>query len=454
MKASPLKPWFWVVLLLCSVTAFASTTTVNFDSPAPSVSHDQPINGVFQGINFGNSTWAFEGAYGPDTTNNIYFMSSTAKSAPITFSTASVLQSIAVFAGTSGTMTLSDNAGQTLSKAITAGQMYTVTTGWTKAATTVTIGYTAGWSLGVDNITYSSGTPVASGTLAASPTSVSFGSLALKSSLTKAVVVTNSGTANVTISGVSATGTGFSLTPVTTPVTLGAGKTLTLSARFTPTVTGAASGNIAVTSNASNPSLNIALSGTGTSTTAGTLAASPTSVAFGNVTVGSNLAKSIAISNSGSSSVTVSSVGITGTGFTLTPVTTPVTVAAGATITLSVKFTPTVTGSATGTVTVGSNASNPSLKVALSGSGVTAAAHSVTVSWTASTSAVTGYNVYRSTVTGGPYTKINPVLETSTDYVDTAVAAGAKYYYVVTAVTSAGVESNASAQVSATVPTP
>jgi fibronectin type 3 domain-containing protein len=78
----------------------------------------------------------------------------------------------------------------------------------------------------------------------------------------------------------------------------------------------------------------------------------------------------------------------------------------------------------------------------------------VTVSWNASTSAVVGYNVYRSTVSGGPYKKINSVLETSTDYVDTAVTAGTKYYYVVTAVNSAGVEGNASAQVSAAVPTP
>jgi hypothetical protein len=453
MKVSLLKPCFWAILL-CSLPSFASTTTVNFDNPAPGVTSDQPINGTFQGINFGSSRWALEGPYGADSTNNIYFMSSSAKSAAFSFTTPSVLQSVAVFAGTSGTMTLSDNLGQTVSKSISAGRMYTVSTGWTKSSTTVTLAYTAGWSLGVDNITYSSGTSTAAGTLAASPTSVSFGSVKLKSSVTKSLAITNSGTANVRITSVSATGTGFSLTPVTTPLTLGAGKTLTLSVQFAPAATGAASGRVTIASNASNSSLNIPLSGTGTSTTAATLAASPASVSFGNVTVNSAATKSIAVSNTGSSSVTVSAVGITGTGFSLTPVSTPVTVAPGAQIAISVKFAPPSTGSATGTLTVTSNASNPSMKISLSGSGISAAAHSVTVSWTASTSAVVGYNVYRSTVSGGPYTKINSVLESSTDYVDTAVTAGAKYYYVVTAVNSAGVEGSASAQVSATVPTP
>jgi len=49
---------------------------------------------------------------------------------------------------------------------------------------------------------------------------------------------------------------------------------------------GAASGNVTITSNGSNPTLNIALTGTGV--TAGTLSANPTSLSFGSVQVGSN----------------------------------------------------------------------------------------------------------------------------------------------------------------------
>jgi fibronectin type 3 domain-containing protein len=81
-----------------------------------------------------------------------------------------------------------------------------------------------------------------------------------------------------------------------------------------------------------------------------------------------------------------------------------------------------------------------------------ATAHSATLSWTASVSTVAGYNPYRSTVSGGPYTKLTAAPVTALTYVDTVVVSGTTYFYVVTAVTSSGVESVYSAQVSGTVP--
>jgi fibronectin type 3 domain-containing protein len=83
---------------------------------------------------------------------------------------------------------------------------------------------------------------------------------------------------------------------------------------------------------------------------------------------------------------------------------------------------------------------------------VQAAPHSVSLTWTASTSTVTGYNVYRATVSGGPYTKMNSSVIAATSYVDSAVTAGQTYYYVVTSVDSGGVESANSVEVSALVP--
>jgi len=80
--------------------------------------------------------------------------------------------------------------------------------------------------------------------------------------------------------------------------------------------------------------------------------------------------------------------------------------------------------------------------------------HSATLSWNASTSAVVGYNVYRGTTSGGPYTMINTAPVASTNYVDLTVSAGQTYYFVVTAVDSAGVESVYSAEVVAVIPTP
>jgi hypothetical protein len=80
--------------------------------------------------------------------------------------------------------------------------------------------------------------------------------------------------------------------------------------------------------------------------------------------------------------------------------------------------------------------------------------HYVVLSWTASTTpGVIGYNVYRGTTSGGPYSKLNSSPVTGTTYTDDTVQAGATYYYVGTAVASDGVtESAYSDQASATVP--
>jgi hypothetical protein len=84
------------------------------------------------------------------------------------------------------------------------------------------------------------------------------------------------------------------------------------------------------------------------------------------------------------------------------------------------------------------------------------APHTVTLTWSASTSSnVIGYNVYRGTQSGGPYTKLTTAsLVSGTSYTDTTVLAGQTYYYVTTAVNNSNVESAYSNQAQAVVPTP
>jgi fibronectin type 3 domain-containing protein len=67
----------------------------------------------------------------------------------------------------------------------------------------------------------------------------------------------------------------------------------------------------------------------------------------------------------------------------------------------------------------------------------------VSLTWSASSGA-TSYNVKRSGTSGGPYTQI--AASTSTSYTDTALTNGTTYYYVVSAINSAGESAN-SAQV-------
>ena len=125
----------------------------------------------------------------------------------------------------------------------------------------------------------------------------------------------------------------------------------------------------------------------------------------------------------------------------------------------------TFTGAANGTYTVtpsnaGYTFTPVNRSVPINGANVSAVnftatpqqAHSAALSWTASTSTVSGYNVYRGTVNGGPYTLINLSLVTGPNYTDATVQSGVTYYYVTTAVDSSGVQSVDSNQVIATIP--
>ncbi len=92
----------------------------------------------------------------------------------------------------------------------------------------------------------------------------------------------------------------------------------------------------------------------------------------------------------------------------------------------------------------------PSIPDAPNGLNATPGNAQVSLSWTASSGA-TSYNVKRSTTSGGPYTTI--ASPTGTSYTDTSVVNGTTYYYVVSAVNSAGESANSS-QVSATPQAP
>jgi len=78
--------------------------------------------------------------------------------------------------------------------------------------------------------------------------------------------------------------------------------------------------------------------------------------------------------------------------------------------------------------------------------------HSVTLIWKASKSPAKGYNVYRGTRSGGPYSKINPDLVQGLSYKDQDVHGGMTYYYVTRAVDADGRESINSAEITATIP--
>jgi hypothetical protein len=147
----------------------------------------------------------------------------------------------------------------------------------------------------------------------------------------------------------------------------------------------------------------------------------------------------------------------------------------GATVTLSGPTTASATASNSGNfnfsgLTNGNYALTPSRNgymftpgvqsVAVDGSSVSGVAfaaavlstHTVLLKWNASSSSVSGYNVYRGTSSGGPYSRVTGGLVSGVSYTDSSLAASTTYYYVTTSVTSEGVESGYSNQASAKIP--
>ena len=294
------------------------------------------------------------------------------------------------------------------------------------------------------------GSSTSPGVLSASSASMSFGSVLAGSSQSLAETLTNSGGSSLTISQVNVTGSGFSVSGLTLPLTLAAGQAASFAVGFSPQSAGAASGSLSVTSNASNPSLTILL--TGNSVTPGVLSASSATMSFGSQALGNASTLSETLTNAGGSSITVSQVSMTGAGFSTSGLSVPLTLVSGQSFTFGVSFAPTLAGSASGTVTVASNASNPSLSVSLSGVGTSSSQATVSLSWTPSISMVAGYNIYRGGQSGGPYAKLNATTSASTTYQDASVQIGQNYFYVTTAVTSNGMESGYSNEVQTAIP--
>ena len=360
--------------------------------------------------------------------------------------------------------------------------------------------------------------------------SMAFGDILLSSSGTKSVTLTSTGNVPVTVNSATLTGTGFTVSGPTFPVALNPGGTVLLTVRFTPTTSGATSGNLTIASNSSaGSSAVIGLSGTGlptlstlscgnasmtgsgtdsctvtltgaalaggtavnlsssnlavtvptavtvganatsavftaivtsvgtaqpvtlTATAAGVsanfalqlIAAVPTlsvdaaSITFGNVTLNTPATQSVTLTSTGTASVTVNSATLTGTGFTVSGATFPVTLNPGQALTLAVVFNPIATGTATGTLTIASNSSTSSSAViVLTGAGT---AHQVELSWNPpsnSSDPVVGYNVYRAPSGTSNYQLLHSSGDVQTTYVDSPVQSGQSYDYIVMSVDS------------------
>jgi fibronectin type 3 domain-containing protein len=123
--------------------------------------------------------------------------------------------------------------------------------------------------------------------------------------------------------------------------------------------------------------------------------------------------------------------------------------------TLNVTFDPTTAGSATGQVTITSNATSGSTTtVSLSGTGQSVS-HSVNLTWSAPSSSpdpVVGYNIYRAASGSSTYQQINSSTNAQTTYQDNNVQSGQSFSYYVVSVDGSGTASTPSNTATATIP--
>ncbi|WP_176441854.1 choice-of-anchor D domain-containing protein [Granulicella rosea] len=201
------------------------------------------------------------------------------------------------------------------------------------------------------------------------PATADFGSIYAGggTSAAKTFTLTNTSAISIAIKTIAITGN-FSET-TTCGTTLAAGASCTISVVFAPLSGGALTGTLTVTnSSTANPTLTSTLTGTGLPTTA-TL--TPASATYTNTIVGAtSAAQTFVWSNTSAIALTIGKVSTTGD-FAVSSTTCTGAIAANASCTIAVVFTPTALGARTGTVTVTSTSSaNPTLASTLSGRGV------------------------------------------------------------------------------------
>jgi uncharacterized membrane protein len=209
--------------------------------------------------------------------------------------------------------------------------------------------------------------------------------------------------------------------------------------------TGAGTYNIVITGSGGGLQHSATVSLTVTAAANFTVAASPATLRF---IRGNQAASTITTSVSGgfNNAITLSASGVpsgTTVSFSTNPIPAP---GSGSSTMTIVVGTTTRTGTYSSTITGTGGGLQRSTTVTLT------VGAQVALAWTASVSHVVGYNAYRATESNGPYTRLNIGLITGTTYMDQKAQSGVTYYYVTTAVNAQGVESVYSNQAVASVP--
>ena len=307
-----------------------------------------------------------------------------------------------------------------------------------------------------DNKTTNS--PTTTPQLVVTPNAITFQNVVVGQKNTQTIQISNAGSAELDISAIALTGTGFSLGSIAAPLQLAPNASKSFTVSFAPTTaTTSAQATISIASNDSNSPVTVPVSGTSIKSSA-SWQLTPTGITFASIAVQGTESQSVNLSNTGNVPITINAAQINGAAFSMSGATPGTTISVGQQLTFQVTFHPVAAGNNSGSLTLTSS-TGTTLTMNLSGVATSPSTpstpHSVTLIWNApSSTSIAGYRIYRGTTTGGPYVGLNSSLDTSTSYVDSSVVSGGKYFYVATSVDTSGNESTYSNEASATIPNP
>jgi hypothetical protein len=198
------------------------------------------------------------------------------------------------------------------------------------------------------------------------PSHLRFGQVPVGQPETLVATLVNRESTSVTVSSMQLNAPEFTVNQPALPFSVAPGQSISLKITFQPSQSGPAAGDIAFDSGATH----LYLHGWGVARPS--LVANPSSPQFANVAAGSSVRLPIALTNSGTSTVTITHDVITGTGFAVDGLSVPLTMAPGQSYAFGIMFAPKSVGAASGRLQL-FDATNMALTIPLHGTGTGAA---------------------------------------------------------------------------------
>jgi len=309
------------------------------------------------------------------------------------------------------------------------------------------------------------------GSLDVSPGNLDFQTVIVGHATTLKFQIKNNGSRNLHLYQVRSSKNQFTLSGPSVPFSLAPSRTAEFRVTFRPSDTRRTAALLEIISSA-QAKVFYTMSGKGAAPFTA-LQLSPASISFGPVNLNSDSTRSVTVKNIGDISLNISGVTVLGGGFGFSHLSPGVSLAPNQHLTFQVSFRPHYSGTASGKISIMSASLSSPTTLPLAGSGVSPpppppppnpsgflpppsstpppGQRAIHLNWAPSSSRVVGYRVHRGVTKGGPYPNYTQHPLPTLHYNDTSAAPGITYFYVVTSISSTGVESAYSNEVSVSV---